>query len=75
MSNIAVATGNELGSKLVKLFGLPKYTKYFELIVNVNEAVTIKCEYYPEDDILRSVDLLTAEFELKEIEYKHKVEL
>lgn len=62
---MAVVPNGEIGKKLCKLFNLPKNTKWFNLRVGVNEAVTIECGYYPED--LSSIDLVTAKFALTEI--------
>jgi len=58
-------SSNYIGAKFVKLLGLPKHTKWFELRVTVNEAVTVKCEYYPN---LADLDLtsITTEFKLVE---------
>lgn len=61
-------TGNELGSKLCKLFKLPKHTNWFELRVAHDEIVTINCAYYPDKNDLAGIDLVTAKFELIEIE-------
>lgn len=37
-----------LGSKLVKLLGLPKNTENFSLHFPLEDVITVKCEYYPE---------------------------
>ena len=67
---------DNIGSKLCKLFNLPKHTKSFDLHVDVDELVTIDCTYYPD---LTGIDLVTAKFELKEVfedtDYKPEAEV
>jgi hypothetical protein len=43
-------TGETLGKLLIDALGLPKYTKWLELRVAVDEIVTVKCGYYPRID-------------------------
>jgi len=52
--------GHEIGEELCKALGLPKYTRSFTLRCDVNEPVTVECEYYPEG----SLETALAEFEL-----------
>lgn len=47
------------------MFNLPKHTRSFELKVEFEKPVIIKCEYYPEVNSL-PIELCTAEFELVE---------
>jgi len=56
---------SNISSKLAKLFNLPKHTRSFELKVEFEKPVIIKCEYYPEVNSL-PIELCTAEFELVE---------
>lgn len=64
MSTIAV--GQDLRG-LIKILGLPKKTRWFELRVATNEIVTIKCGYVPEIDDTNKGELeeVLAEFELR----------
>lgn len=39
--------GRHIGPALVEALGLPRNTAWFELRCAVDEAVTVKCEYYP----------------------------
>lgn len=60
-----IATAQQIGSKLIPLLGLPKYTKTFELRCAADEAVRIFCTYYPEKDgVIKSVELLSEEYTL-----------
>ena len=38
-----------IGPALIAALGLPKRTVWFELRCAVNESVTAKCEFYPDD--------------------------
>lgn len=42
-------TGHELGAELSNLLKLPKNVIWFELRCAIDEIVTIKCAYYPDD--------------------------
>ena len=63
-----ITSGCEFGEKLINIFGLPKYTKGFELRCYVDEAVTIRCEYYPE--LNEGVETVFEDFELVKKECK-----
>ena len=58
--------GQHLGG-LIKILGLPKGTRWFELRVATNETVTIKCGYVPDINDTNKGDLeeVLAEFELR----------
>lgn len=43
-------SGYEVGKTLIEVLGLPRLTRAFELHCAVGEAVSVKCEYYPEAD-------------------------
>ena len=60
-----LVSGFDFGGKLIKILGLPKHTKSFELRCAVDEIVTVKCIYYPElsDDGTCLIEEL-AEYEL-----------
>ena len=55
-----LTTGLDIGALLIRALGLPEHTRKVELIVEVNEIVVVRCEYYP--DKVHMKDLL----ELKE---------
>jgi hypothetical protein len=55
-------TVNTLGPQLISLLGLPKHVISFELRCAVNEIVSVKCEYHPED--AAGFDTVLAEYEL-----------
>ena len=62
-----LASGNgKLGETLVKMLGLPKHTRGFELRCYVNEVITVKCEYYPEEKGVAQLELILKEYELHE---------
>lgn len=42
--------GQQIGEKLAKGLGLPKYTRSFVLRCAVNEVVSVTCEYFPEGE-------------------------
>jgi len=46
--------------QLVKALGLPRSTRSFELRCAVDEAVTVKCEYFPERDDATGFDPVPA---------------
>lgn len=53
-------------SELQKALCLPKDTRWFELRVAVDEAVTVKCEYYPEGPgQLGALATLVRQYELR----------
>jgi hypothetical protein len=58
-----LVAGQEIGKALIEALGLPKLTRSFELCCAVDEAVSVKCEYYPEVDGQELVVSL-AEYEL-----------
>jgi len=45
---MAIITHDEqdFAKKMMKVLGLPRYTKSFELRVAVNEVVSCKCEFF-----------------------------
>jgi hypothetical protein len=53
--------GHQIGVALVKALGLPRQTIGFTLRCYVNEAVSVECEYYPEDG---EIVAALAEYEL-----------
>jgi len=57
-----ILMGQELGSQLVPLLGLPTHTLWFELRCAAGEFVTVKCEYAP--NIEESFDTVLAEYVL-----------
>jgi len=69
---MSIKVGEELGSKLVKLLGLPEYTVSFTLRCAVNEIVTVTCEYYPEGHLedagQEDYETVFAEYRLERIE-------
>lgn len=56
--------GQDIGKKLTDALGLPKNIISFELRVAVDEIVTIKCTYYPENINIDEVEKQFAEFQL-----------
>lgn len=55
-------TVHTLGPQLIALLGLPKHCTSFELRCAVDEIVTVKCEYHPEES--DGIDKVLAEYEL-----------
>jgi hypothetical protein len=45
---------NDVGKRLVEILGLPKETKWLEIRFAVDEMVSIKGEFYLEDDQIKS---------------------
>lgn len=45
---MAISPNSELVRALLEALGLPRRTKWFELRVAIDEAVTVRCEYLPE---------------------------
>lgn len=58
-----VVTGQNIGKILTEALGLPKYTRSFVLRCEVDQVVTVECEYYPAIDP-DSLELALAEFDL-----------
>lgn len=56
----------ELGQKLCDALGLPKNVRWFELRVAVDEAVTVKCEYFPESDGGELLESVLAEYKVEQ---------
>lgn len=54
----------ELGQKLCEALGLPKHVIWLELRVAFDEAVTVKCEYFPERNDSKPLEAVFAEFEV-----------
>lgn len=54
--------GQQIGQKLIDALGLPKNTVSFELRCAVNEAVTVRCEYFPEGE--EAIDTLINDYQL-----------
>jgi len=48
----------EFGEKMLKILGLPKGTKWFELRFAVGEIVTVKGQFYPECGAQKFIDFL-----------------
>jgi len=42
-------TAHDIGKDLIAALGLPKATRAFTLSARAGKAVTVECEYYPED--------------------------
>lgn len=63
-----MVTPDPFVAALLDALGLPKRTRSFELRCAVGEAVTVKCEYYPDADTAAGFDLqpLLAEYQLIE---------
>jgi hypothetical protein len=59
---MAIQTAFEIGEKLSKALGLPKNVRWLELRVAGNEAVTVRCEYYPERVDGMPLDTVLAEY-------------
>ena len=55
----------DFGKKMIRFLGLPERTIGFELRCYVNEAVTVKCEWYPEPN---SEEPMAGQFRLERIE-------
>ncbi|KAB8062103.1 hypothetical protein GCN74_03505 [Janthinobacterium sp. FT14W] len=58
----SLMTVHTLGPQLIALLGLPKHCISFELRCAVDEIVTVKCEFYPEE--VEGIDLALADYEL-----------
>ena len=59
-------TGNDpLCKELMKIFGLPERTVWFEIRFALDEVVSVRCCYYPDPD--KSVTV-TGQFKLVEVE-------
>jgi hypothetical protein len=58
-----VVTGQNIGKTLCEVLSLPKHTRSFVLRCEVNKAVSVECEYYPELDV-GSLEAALAEFDL-----------
>ena len=56
--------GKILGGMLYKVLNLPPNTKSFELKCNLNDIVTVKCEYFPTLDGVTSLIPAIKEFYL-----------
>ena len=68
-----IVAGHQIGKAWCKALGLPKFTRSFELRCAVDEAVTVKCEYYPEVDG-RQLQAALAEFEVHRRDSPAKVD-
>jgi len=62
----AILPANDFGSQLIKILGLPKNTIWFELRCALDEFVSLKCEYYPDNLEVKKDEIkkLLAEYEL-----------
>lgn len=69
MAKLMMAPG-PFARALMNALGLPKRTRSFELRCAVDEAVTVKCEYYPDADTAAGFDPhpLLAEYRLVQVE-------
>lgn len=55
-----VIQGPEFFTKMKDALGLPKSTHRFEIHCGVDEAITVKCEYFPEIDESGKTSILTT---------------
>lgn len=67
---MAIVGNTVIGAQLCNALGLPKNTRWFELRVGVDELVTIKCEYLPEDLDGALLEPILAEYQLVEKQQK-----
>lgn len=58
-----VVGNSDLAIKLMKAFGLPKHTKWFELRFEVDSVVEVKCGFYPNCDS-EEVETIFTKYEL-----------
>lgn len=65
-----MVTPDPFVAALLDALGLPKRTRSFELRCAAGEAVTVKCEYYPDADTASGFDPqpLLAEYRLVQVE-------
>jgi len=56
--------GKILGGMLTKALNLPPNTKSFELRCAMNEIVTVKCEYFPDQDSVVGMIPVIKEYHL-----------
>ncbi len=56
------AVNSEAMRSIMKILGLPKYTRSFTLNVHVGEIPTVMVTYLPEETINTSSETLTQEF-------------
>lgn len=59
---------DEFIGKLIKALGLPSHTKGFEIRCYFDEAVTVRCEYWPEKLSKENVETITERFKLVKID-------
>lgn len=69
---MAVLLGRHLGPELVRILGLPKNTVSFDLRCAVDEAVTVRCEFFPD---VSNPDELVAVFRSYRLERGAKFQL
>ena len=65
---MTIANPHNLGKELVELFGLPKMTRSIQINIYVDDLVTVKCEYYLEEEIGRRLLTLFKKYRLEKIE-------
>jgi hypothetical protein len=65
---MAISTGNEkFAREMLDALGLPKNTVWFELRVAVDEAITVRCAYYPELPDGKRGELLSS---VRQLQYR-----
>jgi hypothetical protein len=63
---MAVQLSQVLGSKLIEALGMPKHVVWFELRCAVDEVVSVRCEYHPEEPNGLSPETVLAKYEVVE---------
>lgn len=61
---MAAVLGRVIGKELVDVLGLPERTRRVELIVDVDEVVTVKCWYYHEEGNVSRFPQLMQRYQL-----------
>lgn len=51
-----LVTCNDIAEPFLGIKGLPKHIKRLELIVDAEDIVLIRCEFYPDEDLLRQIE-------------------
>ncbi len=63
-----LVSSHDLAEPLLGIKGLPKHLKRLELIVDAEDIALIRCEFYPEEDLIRDMEAaltpVFAEFNL-----------
>ena len=51
-----LVTSNDIAQPFLGIEGLPKHIKRLELIVDAEDIVLIRCEFYPEAALMRRIE-------------------